>query len=294
MVTRVRTTEQNRINQRNLRARRKAYVQELEQRVRKLENERIGATKEVQVAAQRVHNENRLLRWLLETKFGVDAYQINNYLSEVNSTTGIGTQLFHNPGNNVAVPTPAEQLACGPVSTTSPAEAFRARATHDSDIAETTSEPREKKGSKCSPELSDHERRSPTTSSTSAEAQPPVQVESPTRFSSNQYLTPQQTPPPTGLQQGDHRCETSLGHSSCVTLVSKDSQGPCVSSKKDTDAHAEETSCEEAARIIASLRGHVTPDEVWNELGCGTTQACRVKNLAVFELMDKEPAYVRI
>ncbi|EXJ57512.1 hypothetical protein A1O7_07860 [Cladophialophora yegresii CBS 114405] len=109
MVTRVRTTEQNRINQRNLRARRKAYVQELEQRVRKLENDRIGATKEVQVAAQRVHNENRLLRALLETKFGVGAHQISKYLAEVNSSTDIGTQVSRGPANSVALSTPSER-----------------------------------------------------------------------------------------------------------------------------------------------------------------------------------------
>jgi hypothetical protein len=65
----------------------------------------------------------------------------------------------------------------------------------------------------------------------------------------------------------------------------------CATAEERTDTHAEETSCDEAARIIARLRGHDTTDEVWNELGCGTKQNCRVRNLAVFELIDREPSY---
>lgn len=51
----------------------------------------------------------------------------------------------------------------------------------------------------------------------------------------------------------------------------------------------DETSCEEAARIIASMRGGAgNPDQVMLELGCSTADAkCQVKNLSIFQLMDR-------
>ena len=95
--------------------------------------------------------------------------------------------------------------------------------------------------------------------------------------------------------------DTSAGKSSGTTSreetntsagiddISSDTQIPDPSSKQTQTTYAGETSCEEAASIIASLRGHHNdaPDEVWSELGCGSRQSCRVKNLSVFELMDR-------
>ncbi|KAJ5731742.1 uncharacterized protein N7483_006250 [Penicillium malachiteum] len=52
-------------NQRRSRARRKEYIQDLEQRLRKFETEGIQATREVQEAGRKVAVENRLLRSLL-------------------------------------------------------------------------------------------------------------------------------------------------------------------------------------------------------------------------------------
>lgn len=48
----------------------------------------------------------------------------------------------------------------------------------------------------------------------------------------------------------------------------------------------DETSCEDAARIIASMRGHEDPDVVWPELGCSATKSCMVKNIAIFQMVD--------
>lgn len=51
----------------------------------------------------------------------------------------------------------------------------------------------------------------------------------------------------------------------------------------------DERTCEEAARIIASMRGsHGNPEEVMRELGCAEGDAkCSVKNVKVFQLMDR-------
>ena len=50
---------------------------------------------------------------------------------------------------------------------------------------------------------------------------------------------------------------------------------------------ADETSCEDAARIIARMRGHEDPEEVWPELGCSFSRKCMVKNMAIFQMVDE-------
>ena len=47
------------------------------------------------------------------------------------------------------------------------------------------------------------------------------------------------------------------------------------------------TSCETAAWIIANLRGHDNADEVRAELGCTSNVECNVKNVTVFDAMDR-------
>lgn len=66
-------------NQRRSRARRREYVQELEQRLRLCELQGIEATTEVQLAARRVAEENRQLRQLLH-KHGFSDDYINRSL----------------------------------------------------------------------------------------------------------------------------------------------------------------------------------------------------------------------
>ena len=46
-------------------------------------------------------------------------------------------------------------------------------------------------------------------------------------------------------------------------------------------------SCEEAAMIIAGLRSGLSSDEIYSELGCSANKPCAVKNLSVFELLDR-------
>lgn len=67
-------------NQRRSRARRKEYVDELEQRVRDFERRGVQATAEVQVAARKVAEENKKLRALLGLH-GVSQASIAEYLA---------------------------------------------------------------------------------------------------------------------------------------------------------------------------------------------------------------------
>lgn len=47
------------------------------------------------------------------------------------------------------------------------------------------------------------------------------------------------------------------------------------------------TSCETAARIIASMRGHNNAEDAWAELGCSSNLDCTVKNMTIFRVMDQ-------
>ncbi|KAI9893417.1 MAG: hypothetical protein M1814_006714 [Vezdaea aestivalis] len=49
---------------------------------------------------------------------------------------------------------------------------------------------------------------------------------------------------------------------------------------------AGDKSCEEAARIIASLRGTNASEDILRELGCSSDRSCAIKPLSIFELVD--------
>jgi hypothetical protein len=66
-------------NQRRSRARKKEYVQELEQKLRRLEAQGTKASIEIQQAARKVADENTQLRALLH-RYGADNEQISRYL----------------------------------------------------------------------------------------------------------------------------------------------------------------------------------------------------------------------
>lgn len=66
-------------NQRHSRARRKEYIQDLEQRLQKFQTEGIHATREVQEAGRKVAVENSLLRSLL-VLHGVSDQRVQEYL----------------------------------------------------------------------------------------------------------------------------------------------------------------------------------------------------------------------
>ncbi|OAA41506.1 hypothetical protein BBO_05492 [Beauveria brongniartii RCEF 3172] len=76
-------------NQRRSRARRREYLQELEQRLRLCELQGIEATAEVQIAARRVADENRQLRQLLN-EHGFSEEYINRFLQAGNAVAGPG------------------------------------------------------------------------------------------------------------------------------------------------------------------------------------------------------------
>ena len=80
-------------NKRRSRARQKEYLQQLERRCRDYEQSDVQATVEMQVAARKVAEENRLLRSLLK-KMGAEDAMVNNWLeSQGNAEERLATSL---------------------------------------------------------------------------------------------------------------------------------------------------------------------------------------------------------
>ncbi|PTD01472.1 hypothetical protein FCULG_00010117 [Fusarium culmorum] len=91
-------------NQRRSRARRREYLQELEQRLRVYELQGVEASSEVQHAARRVAEENRQLRGLLN-RHGIGDDYISNYLN-----SGTATQADPTTMSSFASNTPSESV----------------------------------------------------------------------------------------------------------------------------------------------------------------------------------------
>ncbi|KAK5562025.1 hypothetical protein LTR43_012380 [Exophiala xenobiotica] len=275
-----RLTDRNRVNQRNFRARRQSYIKELEQRVRKLETDGISATKEIQIAAQHVHCENCLLKWLLETQFGVSRYHIDKYLQETACHPDACTPRFSRQthveyiwlGANAPLPSlEPDPETTDVVATTSECDLVAARSAHASE--ENAPEPRMLPQSIELPSES-------VVSTIELEHVEPYPLLLYRRSASAPGNVSPKDDTAHGSRPGAQLCvPSSASHliPSCCAVLDEGA-GPCVG----------ETSCEEAANILANLRGQDPPEDVWHELGCGERRSCRVMNLSIFELMDKE------
>lgn len=67
-------------------------------------------------------------------------------------------------------------------------------------------------------------------------------------------------------------------------VIPKASQAPQSGGKQDA---GQATSCETAARIISTLRDHSDMQGLRSELGCHSESKCTVKNMDIFEILDK-------
>lgn len=249
----------NRENQRRSRARRKDYIQELEQRLRQYENAGVKATAEVQAAARKVAEENISLRSLLGI-YGVDSQRVDDFL-RTGDASPEGGEHWREQGKEAAAQhdSPSEKARLSTLNGGQSALRLLAGVDHD-------------KGTEV------------------------VRDPAPTNLpdvDSNQMA-----------QGGAPRIRTTLGSVDLTATQPTSRASPAgdtggssapfaapLSITKDPDLHysanKDEISCVAAAEIIASMRGHDNPEEVWPELGCSTSRACMVKNMAIFQIMDQ-------
>lgn len=279
--------ERNRVNQRNCRARRQDYIRDLEQRVRRLESERLQATKEVQAAAQSVNNVNQRLRWLLESQFGVSRRQIDKYLWESNFAPDIEIRSRSRRRNKFQMSASPKRLQRTLLLGHDPEGSSQATTSLDQ-ILENSS-------------VADEESLINRRVTPPSGSKPVSVVVSPGDAHSSQVtrVTPEvfllryhstragDEIVPQDQQDHNDRYNRKSSHYLDSVPVNQPQYTHDLSGER-TDAHSGETSCEEAASIIVSLRGNNVHEEVWSELGCSAKQSCRVKTTSVFELLDKE------
>lgn len=237
----------NRDNQRRLRERRKEYTLELESRIRALEREGIHATEVVQKAARIVVEENRLLRQLL-TSQGMPASTINEYVRNASASEAVKTPT--SSSNSWSPISPPNGVArSGNETQTSQ----RSKSEHLS--------PTQPLG------VDYHETEEPNI--------PPLD----SGINAGLGNIPQPlTAPLQGCCANDDEA--------IVQTPSNHGPNSCTSSAKTRRSGIDEMDCEEAARIITSLRGGGNPEDVWTELGCSAANRISVKNAVVFSLAE--------
>jgi len=239
--------ERNRVNQRNFRARRQGYVRELEQRLHKFESDRLQVAMEIQAAARVVHEENLKLKFLLEQRFGVTKTQLDAYLAELHGGSNTVAQRTREANDTRASPNESPKIS----QTLQPVEASEP-VTRESGLPAPHLCPKCKTAS--GPILQGVPKTVPTAANFSSDLDGPHDEE-------NHSL--------------DHPLDQFPG---------TDSGG--LGQAENGPSAGPDRSCEEAAQIIASLRGHDQSTDVLNELGCSTS-SCRVANLSIFQLMDQ-------
>lgn len=265
-------------NQRRSRARRKEYIDDLEQRLRRFERLGVEATTEVQAAARKVAKENTLLRSLLVTH-GVPNSEIDDYLRG---------KIYN---SDIILPHLKAPILAPLAGTTSK---IPNAGTREPKIRAPNSPYSIGCGQVCQPGVET----------------PGLPKES--HFNSNLALP--------SLEEADFRSAGSRSLSCCThgcgtaaqanpkldrvnpsVLAEVDGEASLVKSGRDIDqlfmplaAEApnnqlrmdDETTCEDAANIIASMRGHGDAEAVRSELGCPPNVSCTVKNMAIFKLLD--------
>lgn len=244
----------NREVQRRSRARRKEYIEDLEKRVRQYERDGIKVTTEVQAAARKVAEENFWLHSLLE-KHGISPVEIKDYLDSSRAASrSLGLEVAKVPGKNVL---PQNHINCrGPQ--------------HPSQVENSFSSP---------------------PASTTVHRGGDVGLMSPTSIlgspdHKNSLHSMDKT-----LQEDEAEPSNMAPEIRDNQSLSEKSSAPCLPCRayeqEGNVRGADETSCEDAARIIASMRGQEDPEGVWPELGCSATRSCMVKNITIFQMVDE-------
>jgi hypothetical protein len=254
----------NRENQRASRARRKGYIEDLESRLRNFEAAGIAATASVQAAARRVAEENFYLRQLLGGQ-GIGKAEVDEYLERMR---GQGVPVGQVP--LVQKGPVARKRKHGEMSARE-LEAARTLGQIDSPVHHVVVAPWEQ-----SPMVGREGFRDlPTPEDSYASEQEQVSSTSPELLAISD-------------RQDSYQPSIATAVSLYPEIQIRSKRQLCSYDAPDHLRQPDVTPCEEAAQIIASMRGHEDAEAVWSELGCSSEARCTVKNMTIFQLGDVE------
>lgn len=263
----------NRENQRASRARRKGYIEDLEKRVRDFEREGAAATLSVQSAARKVAEENFWLRHMLSTH-GIGKNEVDEYVEwnrlQVSAGSGAPVQSLKFVPQQQQQRSPPRKRKHSEMSARE-LEAARTLGQIDSPVRHVPVPPWE---AMQSPKLS---------------RQPLSDLPTP----EDSYGSEQEHTTSTSPELRDTAERHSQGQPSVVSSASaqpeiqtQPKRESCVYNASNHPRQTDVTPCEEAAQIIASMRGHEDAEAVWPELGCSADKKCTVTNMTIFQLGD--------
>lgn len=254
----------NRENQRRLRERRKEYTEELERKVRALERQGVHATEAVQKAARLVVDENTLLRRLLHSH-GVSSTAIDDYVRQGSMNFNITPTIVPKEKRPVLVPQakvmPSDPATLLPLTSMAVPAEPRSIINPGSAFVDTVT-------SAIEPAATIRESRlSPSGYATNVAQKETSEIQDTTEQNASfSDKAAEMLPPAAAIG-----CGTGCG-------------SPSVDSTPQRKCGVDEIDCEEAARIITSLRGGQDPQDVWPELGCSYTNRTSIKNALLMTL----------
>lgn len=211
--------------------------------------ERLGieATHEVQAAGRRVAAENALLRSLLRLH-GVTDAEVEEYLKSQRDPTSPGPSTV-----TPLLPTPRPPPASDPPPTVSSDHLMKHQLSQPIPSHPETSRVR------------DNQLQEPDVVGVASSPPKPVAI-------GHVYL-------PNGPD--------SCGEwPAAVSSVNLEPSSELQQSRGQLDT-GQVTSCETAARIITMMRGYSDTQDARAELGCSSESNCMVKNMAIFEILDR-------
>lgn len=257
-------------NQRRSRARRKEYIQDLEARLQRYERHGVDVTIEVQTAARKVARQNVMLRSLLNS-FGVTDAKIDEYLAyaeEHNSSPSSA------PEKRVLAAAPAPATGSATAPETSPVTSAATLPATTVPAVVPAAVPATTVGQPSPAPV----HASPAPSRCCQPKQEPRECPAPVVAERVPSAAPQ-------------ACSAGPADSTTAQVDVANNNNPsssCVSAPSSSKQWSEDTTpCEEAARIIASMRGDCDEQSVRAELGCGSNTSCMVNNMTIFQVMDR-------
>ena len=305
----------NREYQRRSRARRKDYISELESRIRKYEDEGVKIAVDVQTAARRVAEENRVLRALLETH-GIATAVVDAHLARTKQTLadlplpstqttpphnihymrgrsdGLIAPTAFNPFLRLVGSNGKKRSSAGlndPPKATTTLEAARlsteldltpaAQAHQSASHAHHSSDSLAIQAHSLNPNLPGPDRNPPSNNEL-------PQQELSYASSPNSHSDAMDDDVKMLSDNGSPTRRKNLAGGGLATPpLSGHGSGTCCSTTGTSiKAPPDETDCEQAARVIASMRGHEDPESLWPELGCSRDRKCMVKNVRIFQM----------